>query len=333
MAQNPTLVPMLVLVAIVLVAAGATGAYLYVHNATPRAAAPPTVHQGENVTVDYIGIFGSGPEQGKVFDTSLYSVASQNTTYPKALQYHPRGAASSYSPLAVHVGATTPSSGYSYANKSFIQVVTGFWQGLVGLPGNQTHAIIVPPSLGYGSPNPACLRSLPLIVHVPVFQTLTGTQFSKIYSGVLATTGSHFADPTYGFTTYILSANTTSVSLENFAYVGETYSLQGWPAEVTNVTTTSNGSGQITIVNLLTPSDAGHLAGHSANGLCTTSSNGNYIITSVNYTSGNFTESFNQEVVGQTLIFEVTIVNIYVSAAQSVGTGSGGGGGGGGTGY
>ena len=318
MAPNPSIIPMVALIVVVLVAAGAAGAYLYTHN-VPKSAHPLlTVEKGDNVTVNYIGVFGSGPEQGKVFDTSLYSVAVSDTTYPKALQYHARGAPGNYTPLAVHVGASTPSGGYSFANKSFIQVVTGFWQGLLGLPGNESRAIVVPPSLGYGPTNPACLLSLPLTVHAPVFQTLTGGQFSKQYPGFLATTGSSFTDPKYGWKTVILSANTTSVSLESFAYVGETASLQGWPTMVTNVTNTANGTGQITVVNELTAAEAGHLAGHSSTGLCTSISSGNYILSAVNFTSGTFTEDFNQEVVGQTLVFTVTIVDIYVPISTTL---------------
>ena len=155
-------------------------------------------------------------------------------------------------------------------------------------------------------------------MHAPVFSTVSGSQFSKQYPGTLATTGSSFTNPTYGWKTVILSANTTSVSIENFAFVGETASLQGWTTDVTNVTSTANGTGQITVVNELTAAEAGHLAGHSSNGLCSASSSGNYILSAVNFTSGTFTEDFNQEVVGQTLIFEVTVVDIYVPIATTV---------------
>ncbi len=318
MAQNPSILPVVVLVVVVLIAGGATGAYLYVHNASKSAGAPLTVRQGDNVTVAYIGVFGSGPEQGKVFDTSIYSVAIQNSTYPKALEYHLRGAPGNYTALPVYVGSNAPSSGYSFANKSFIQVVTGFWQGLVGLTGNQTRSILVPPELGYGSPNPACLVTLPLTVHVPVVETLTGAQFNAQYPGVLATTGTYFTNPKYGWETEVFSANLTSVTLENFAFVGETATLQGWETQVTNVTSTSNGSGQITVMNLLTPDEAGHLAGHTANGACQSSSSGNYIVSAVNYTSDTFTEDFNQEVVGETLIFDVTVIDIYAPVSTLV---------------
>ncbi|HEV2167154.1 MAG TPA: hypothetical protein VGS23_09315, partial [Thermoplasmata archaeon] len=81
---------------------------------------------------------------------------------------------------------------------------------------------------------------------------------------------------------------------------------------------TANGTGQITVVNELTAAEAGHLAGHSSTGLCTSISSGNYILSAVNFTSGTFTEDFNQEVVGQTLVFTVTIVDIYVPISTTL---------------
>jgi hypothetical protein len=269
------------------------------------------VQVGDNVTVNYIGIFGTGPEQGKVFDTSLYAVATDNASYPKALSYHLRGAVANYTPLPVHVGSSTPSSGYSLYNKSFIQVVTGFWQGLVGLPGNVTHLVAVPVDLGYGPDNPACERTLPLVVRVPVVETIPGVQFTADYPDVVAVSGGSFVDPTYGYTVEILSANSTSVTLENVAYSGETADLQGWTTVVASVTSTSNGSGLITIENLLTGTDAGHIQSSTSSGLCTSSSNGVFIVSAVNQSAGTFTENFNQEVDGQVLDFEVTVVDIY----------------------
>jgi FKBP-type peptidyl-prolyl cis-trans isomerase 2 len=318
MAETPSYLVILVVVLVVLVGAGATGAYLYLHNRPASAPTTLVVQANDNVTVNYIGIFGSGPEQGKVFDTSLYSVAINNATYPKSLQYHGRGAAANYTPLAVHVGDNTPSAGYSYAGLSFIQVVTGFWQGLLGLPGNYTRLVSVPPSLGYGSQDPSCLRTLPLTVHVPIVERMRGTNFTAMYPGVLATTGASFNDPTYGWPVLILSANQSFVTIENLPPVGWTTDHGGWPITVTNITTTANGSGQITVRNELTSSDAGLTGGHVSNGLCSSQSNGQYIISAVNFANGTYTEDFNQEVRGQTLLFAVTVVNIYAPAPTLV---------------
>lgn len=313
MAQKASILPLVALIVVVLIVAGGVSAYVYTVDKPKPPSRPFLVQVGDNVTVNYVGIFGSGPDQGKVFDTSIYADAINDASFPKALQYHPRGAAANYTPLPVHVGGNTPQSGYSLHNMSFIQVVTGFWKGLVGLRGNESHLLVVPPSLGYGYGNPACLRTMPLTVTFPVYQSLSGLAFTALYPGVLATTGASFTNPTYGFTVEILSANSTSVALENIAYSGETTDLQGWPAEVASVVPTSNGTGLITIQNLINGAQAGHLAGTTTHGLCANGgSAAAFIVTEVNTTAGTFTENFNQEVSGQTLLFEVAVVNIYV---------------------
>ncbi len=317
MPEKASIIPVVVLVAIVLVAGGATGAYLYEKNRPKSAPTPLTVAVGDNITVNYIGILGSGPEQGKVFDTSLLSVAYDNATYPKALQYSLRGSLSQYAPLPVYVGPSAPNGQYTLNGVNFSEVIPGFWQGLVGLPGNQSHAIVVPPALGYPV-NSACIEALPLTVKVPVFETISGPVFTKRYPTVVATTGASFDNTTYGWKTVILSANSTSVTIENLAQAGNTTYLQGWPAEVTNVTSTANGSGMITVQNELTPTEAGHLKGTSSTGLCSSTSEDDFIVTAVNYTSGTFTEDYNQEVDGATLIFVVTVIDIYVPVAAVV---------------
>jgi FKBP-type peptidyl-prolyl cis-trans isomerase 2 len=318
MAPTPSYVVILIAVAIVLVAAGGIAGYVYLRD---RPQSPPTVTTvqiGDNVTVNYIGIFGSGPEQGKVFDTSFYAVAINDATYPKSLQYHPRGLVGNYTPLAVHVGNGTPSGGYSYNGSSFISVVTGFWEGLLGLPLHGSRLISVSPDLGYGPQNPACLRTEPLTVHVPIVQTMSGANFSARFTGTLATTGATFADPTYGWPVLILSANQSSVTIENLPTAGYASDQPGWTVEVTNITQTASGSGQITVVNELSPTQDGLLGGHTSSGLCSSESNGNYIISSVNIANGTYTEDFNQEVTGQTLLFAVTIVQIYAPASTVV---------------
>ena len=252
-----------------------------------------------------------------MFDTSLHTVAVDPVAYPKSLEYHPRGTAGNYTPLAVHVGGHTPSSGYTLGNLSFIQVVTGFWQGLLGIQPNQTHTIIVPPDLGYGSTNPACVATLPLTQHVPVVRTLSGAQFQTASPGGLAASGAEFSDPHYGWTVLVLSANSSFVTIENLPYVGETASPAGWPVTVTSIASTTNGSGDITLVNQLAPASAGHLLGKDflGTGPCSSSANGQFIVSNVNPAAGTYTEDFNPEVQGQTLLFIVTVVDVFVPPA------------------
>jgi len=303
--------PAIVLIALVIVAGIGASAYLYQRGAPQGPPHPLLTQIGDNVTVNYIGIMGSGPQAGKVFDTSIYAVASDPIGYPKTLEFGLRGAAENYTPLAVHVGGSTPSSGYSLGGQNFIQVVTGFWQGLVGLSGNVSRSVNVPPDLGYGPTRAACLDVKPLTFSVPIVETLTLNAFGTRYSGVTATQGAQFADPTYGWPVLVMSSNASYATVENLATVGWITHAQGYNEIVRSVTSTANGTGSITLEVQLTTADAGHVLGAAASAPAGCQSSGRYIISAVDLGTGTFTEDFDTEVTGQTLIFIVTVVDIF----------------------
>ncbi|MCI4363174.1 MAG: FKBP-type peptidyl-prolyl cis-trans isomerase [Thermoplasmata archaeon] len=314
MAAGPSWIPYAALAVVVIIVGAAVGLYVYYHAKPTGPAAVRTVHLGDNVTVNYVGVFGSGSQNGRVFDTSVYSVATSGASWPKSLEYTPRGTGpSAYKPLAVHVGSNTPSSGYTIGNLSFISVVPGFWQGLLGLPGNQTSSVVVPPPLGYGYGDPACRLTRPLVQTLPVLNTVTRANFTTVFSGQTPQTGSTLTDPHYGWPIFVLNANATFVSYENLATVGDTASPAGWPVLVTAVSSTPNGSGLITLQNELSPADAGVLLGKPVGerAPCTTGTSNQFLVSSVDLLNGTFTEDFNREVNGQTLIFLVTVLNIY----------------------
>jgi hypothetical protein len=311
--EKPSALLALVLV-IVVVAAGITGGALLYVFVNHRAPAPSglTVAVGDNVTVNYIGIFANGPQQGRVFDTSEYLVATNNASWPKSLQYSSRGGKpSDYTPLGVYVGPNAPSSGYTIGNLTFGGVVTGFWQGLVGLPGNQTHYITVPPALGYSFVNSSCIVTRNLTSQFPVVVTLTPSEFSQVFPKVNATAGTYFTDPVYSWTDAILSVNSTAVTYENLPSLGMIVSPQGWAVKVTNITSTV-----ITLTSQLSPDQSGLVAGHSAASVCSKTS---FIVTQINLGAGTYVADYNDEVNGQTLIFVVSVVDIFrpVAAAPS----------------
>jgi FKBP-type peptidyl-prolyl cis-trans isomerase 2 len=265
-----------------------------------------TVQLGDNATVNYIGSFGSGPEIGRTFDTSIFSVYENNATYPKSL-YFPlshSGNPANYTPLPTHIG---PSGQYTIGNLSFGTVVTGFWQGLLGMAGNQTRFIVIPPNLGYGPLNPACTETRPLAYSVPVYVSVPASQFSTLYPGISPTSGTTFTDPTYGWTDLVLSVNSTSVVVNHLPNLGQTTRFGSWNITVTNISTTS-----ISVLNLLTPGNYGRVLGTFATAqTCNGQSSGHYLISAVNLAAGTYTINWNTEVTGQTLIFRVTVVNIY----------------------
>lgn len=295
------LVPVLLVVA-VLVGAGVGVGLLYYHNHPASAAVIPTVQIGDNVTVNYIGILASGPEVGKTFDTSIYSVALNNVSYPKSLEFSMRAPAN-YTPLPVFVGPSAPSGGYVVDGLTFSSVVTGFWQGLLGLSVNHTRVITFPASQGYGPSNPACQVVRPMTVQVPVVEPVPVSNFTARYPGVNATAGTTFFDPFYGWTDLVLSTNATSIVIENLPTLG--WSIRGfsWPVVVTAINSTT-----ITVTNELTLADAGHVMGSTSAQVCASPQ---YIVSNVNPQAGTFTEDYNHEVVGQSLTFIVTVTQFY----------------------
>ena len=313
MANNPSWLPAIVMiVAVIVIAAGLSG-YLYLTHGPATNPSVPTVQPGDNVTVNYIGIMASGPDQGKVFDTSYYSVASNNASFPKTLTFQMRASAKNYTPLPVHVAGDTPQSGYSLGNLTFIGVVTGFWQGLIGMTANSTRTLILPPDLAYGADRASCIATEPLTYTLPVTESMSVNAFSARFPGQTATQGIEFPDPHYGWPVLVLNANASFATVENLATVGWTSSPAGWPVEVTGLTSTANGTGQITLTNELTAAQAGHVLGHAitGSGLCNPPSNGRFIVTAVNVANGTYTENYNTEVTGETLTFVVTITGIF----------------------
>ena len=254
------------------------------------------------MTVDYIGFFGSGPEVGKVFDTSIKSVATDNATYPKSLEYTPRNS-TGYTPLPVHVGPKTPNAGYKNGTLTFGGVVTGFWQGLLGLQVNQSRYVTVPAYKGYGPLNTSCLTTGPLEQTLPTVVVYSPGAFTKAYTGVTAAAGVTFADPTYGWTDTVLSVNSTAVAIERMPYAGETVTPFGWTMLVSNLT-----SSTLTLQSELTPASAGNVLGNISS--TTVCSSTKFVLWGVDLAAGTYTANYNREVVGVTLVFRVTIVAI-----------------------
>lgn len=300
--QPSRILPAILIVLVLVAAAVAVGLVTVYSHPTPTAPLR-TVQIGDNVTVNYTGTFGSGPQQGHVFDTSIYAVATNNLSYPKSLEYTPRGAVSQYSPLPVHVGPNAPSGGYPIGSLTFQSVVTGFWQGLVGVPVGVAHTITVPPNLGYGPLDPACLVSQPLSLAVPAVIQVPAGNFSKDYPNVSAAPGTEFLGAPFAWPMVVLNVNASAVTLENLPSIGDTVRQYGLPYVVTAINAST-----VTVTSQLTTGDAGLVLGHGSGTVCGSTK---FIVSAVDPASGTFTANFNSEVVGATLVFTVTVVQFY----------------------
>lgn len=273
---------LLILVVIVAVALGAYYTYFI-----PRGGAAPLQAQpGDQLQVSYVGYF---QDTGRVFDTSILSVAQDNASWPKAAQFAWRA---TWSSLTFTVGGNGSSG-----------TIRGFDSGVRGMQIGQTKTIVIPPASGYGAMDLSLVIIHHLFESVPVRITMNATTFSSVY-GETPISGSNVSDPVYHWPAEVSVANGI-VTVTNSPYPGEALRVYGaWPANVVSIDDSAdNGTGAIWFQNHLEPSAVDAIGG-TAPGAKT------FYISAVDPTAGTYTVNFNKEVVGRTLVFQVTLLQI-----------------------
>jgi len=286
----------IVLIVVLMVSASSVAILLYSTNQTNTSPSSQTVAVGDTIKVDYTGRLADG----RVFDTSLYSVASNDALYPKSLSFSLRTQAQ-YTPLSFTVGSG--------------QLIKGFDQGVVGMTVGETKVIEVPPDLGYGEMNVSKLATANLIDVLQVYYSLNYSNFNSIY-GSSPQNGSTVLDPVYGWDVNVMSTDQAAdlVVVRNMPILDHEYAVfgdptaekpTGWYAKVTSIDSMANGgNGTIQVHNLLTNEDAGHVQGVSF------SAGSKFIVDQVDEVAGTYRVNFNQEVVGVPLYFTVTVLEI-----------------------
>jgi FKBP-type peptidyl-prolyl cis-trans isomerase 2 len=249
------------------------------------------VVNGDNIKVNYVGKLADG----RVFDTSFYSVASNDALYPKSLSFGLR-ANTTYVPLQFTVGSGN--------------LIKGFEAGVIGMSLNQTKVIAIPPSLGYGLMNLSRLSTFTLTDSAPVFVTMNLTVFQQTYN-VTPEARLTVTDPVWGWFAQVIqvNANADQVEVQNMPIVGDRLAVYGtpsasvptgWYADVVSIDSTANGgAGVIVIQHLLTASDAGKVQGADIRG--------NFIVDQIDPATGIARKNYNDELVGVTIYFTVTL--------------------------
>lgn len=199
------------------------------------------VVNGDTIKVNYIGRLA--PPDGRVFDTSIYSVASNNALYPKSLSFSLRQN-TSYTPLQFVVGSGS--------------LIPGFESGVLGMTLNETKTIVVPPSQGYGVMNLSKVFSFSLNQTEPMYAIMNQTAFLSTYN-VTPIVNLALTDPTWGWPARVIEVNTDAdlVEVQNMPSVGDRLAVfgtpdaanpTGWYADVVSIDSTANGGlGIITI--------------------------------------------------------------------------------------
>lgn len=285
----------IVLIAVLMVSASSVVILLY--DQGQRAESPDVEYArwSDTVKVDYIGQL----EDGRVFDTSFWDVASNDALYPKSLTFTLRNE-SQYQPLQFTIGGG--------------QMIQGFESGVIGMYVNQTKVLEIPPEEGYGQLNYSKLIEIPYLETLEVFESLNFNQFFDKFA-IFPVVGMTLNDPHWGWEVTVMSISTDAdrIMVMNQPELGGVYPVYGkelglqktgWNVRVDFYDSTVNdGKGEIRVRNLLTPDEAGNLKGID-------DSASQFILYEVNPDANTIVLNYNMELVGQTLFFTVTLVEI-----------------------
>jgi FKBP-type peptidyl-prolyl cis-trans isomerase 2 len=267
-----------------------------------------TIVSGDKVTLDYIGTL----PDGRVFDTSIRSVAYDDADYPKSLTFSLRDN-SSYEQFSMTAG--------NYGSGGTIK---GFALGVLGLQEGDRKIIEVAPEDGYAL-LPQRLNTFNITDKVPITEVMTEAQYAG-YFGVSPTKLDVVSHPFWGWNVLVADVSGGTVTIKSQPTVGQgVYPYgnpntqtdpSGWEIRVIGYDPLADGGvGEITIQNMVSAEDVYHVKGAD--------SSGNAIII---WSFDDFNQTFqvhssysdygyNAEVSGRTLFFEVTIITVEAGSS------------------
>ena len=276
------------LVAILLISSGLIVFVMY-QGGTAESSDNDIVADGMTIKVDYTGKL----VDGRIFDTSNYTIASNDALYPKSLSFTLK-AESKYDPTEFTVGAG--------------KMISGFEEAVIGMRVGETKTVTITSDDAYGDLDEDLLTEFDLVDTMEVTRNYTYAEFVAYY-GSAPVTGTTISDPIYGWdvTVFDYNENADRVMIMNQPTVGSLYHIygeeddgQGWDVLVTNVDSNSNN---VTFEHQLTEGDSEQIEGVDAE-------DETFSIINVDTDAGTAVMNYNDEVVGKTLIFIITIVSI-----------------------
>jgi FKBP-type peptidyl-prolyl cis-trans isomerase 2 len=276
---------LIVLIAVLMVSASTVVILLYQGGQSEEPSAD-VVAAGQTIKVDYIGKL----LDGRVFDTSKLSVALNDAEYPKTLSFTLRSN-TSYTPLSFEVGAG--------------KMISGFDAAVVGMKVGQTKTVTLTPDEAYGDMDPTKLVTFQLTETAPLLRTLTANTFKAEY-GADAAPGLTVYDPMYGWEATVLEYDEQAdrVTVKNVPTLNALYRIygsgsSGWDVMVTGI---DSNSDLITVQHQLDEGDSDMIMGSDGGST--------FFVIDVDVDAGTAVRNYNTELLGKSLVFTITIVDI-----------------------
>lgn len=300
--RDPTRMGLVIVIAAIVLAVGTIGYAVYSRGGT-GGGVQRSIINGDTVTLNYIGML----PDGRVFDTSIYSVAIDNANYTKSLTFTLRSE-DNYKAFSMTAG--------DYGSGGTIK---GFALGVLGMHVGDQSLIVVPPEDGYPL-LPERLTTLNITDYLPITQIMTENQFYSIF-GVEPIGMDILSHPFWQWNVLVANVSGGLVTIKEQPTVGEIVYPYGNPNSVTSPggweikvigydPAYDGGVGRITIQNMVTPADVYNVKGTDASGNA-------LIIWSFDETNQTFqihrsdsSIGYNAELAGRTLDFEVSIVSV-----------------------
>jgi FKBP-type peptidyl-prolyl cis-trans isomerase 2 len=259
-----------------------------------------TVKIGDNVSVDYTGSIN-----GKIFDTSIENIAKENNlSVPNRI----------YKPLRLIVGKG--------------QVIKGFDEGIIGMKVGESKTLTIPPEKAYGPKDPQLVQTVPIIQNAPTIKTFLKVfqipvdRFNVMFGGDHKI-GDSVKIPGANINLTVIDINTSNVLVSYNLQVGDKISQSGAPWNETvikiddkNVTVRSEvkkndkiqfegAPWNTTVVDV----DSENITLRH-NSIPDTNIRDGLYLTRVRFNETYITMDRNNELAGETLIFNIAIKSI-----------------------
>lgn len=297
---------MAVIAVAIVVSVGVIGYIVYDNTKVHSTAHSDIVEMDDTVTLNYIGMFSDG----RVFDTSILDIATNDVLYPKSLTFTMREN-DSYAPFDMVAGKYGAEGG----------TIKGFALGVIGLRVGDTKVIEVAPEDAYAV-NPAMLETIPLTEHVNGTEMIGEATFTSLFK-VEPTVMDYVPHYKWRWDVLVLKVEFGFVTYKHSPTVGETVypfgdpnaeDPEGWPCVVESFDSSANdGAGEVVVRHDLTASDVYAVKGSTFDGQTAVVSgydaeNGTFEIHRSDSSIG-----YNGEISGRPLFFEVTIISVNKS--------------------